>query len=347
MSTLANKVAVGAPKIERAELFALVIALARFVAEVHEGGATVDDLRPAAFEVEPKGTDFVVRRVADVEAPSAESPEAVIARSPEQLRDAAFVSKTADVYGLGVLIYRLAAGRPPFVGESFHEMLLAIADGAAEPLEKLRPDLGAPLGETLRRAMAPDPALRFLDAQELLGSLEEAREAGPVLTETSREAAPPAPTAEGEAGENSNEEDAEPDPSDAMSGRWMLQLTLGFVVVIAVVAVGYHYLAPRRRLPQVTSEATLEAARAAASGYREKAAPPASSTPLGKTSHAAAKGGAVFTPPMTGVPTVQERPPAPGVHVRWTLIASSTLPSPSRSASPRTVPSVAFVRTHW
>lgn len=287
MLTLASRVAPGAPSLERKELFALSIALGRYVADVHEEGRTVDDFRPAALELEAIGSDFVVRRAQGVEAPSPDSPEAVLARSPEQLRDADFVSPTADVYGAAVLIYRLAAGRPPFGGESFHEMLLSIADGAADPLEKLRPDLGAPLGEAVRRAMAADPALRFPDGQTLLSALEEAREAGPVSSSSPLAAAPTDTTtaatreAEGSAdgAEGDAEDDGEDEASRAATGRFLLQLTLGLLVVLGLVAVAYRTLAPRRKLPPSTPSAALSAARAAASEYREKTPPPATSTP--------------------------------------------------------------------
>lgn len=290
MLTLASRVAPGAPKLDRKELFALIIAIGRYVADAHEEGRTVDDLRPAALELETVGSDFVVRQARVVEAPSPESPEAVLARSPERLRDAAFVSPTSDVYAAAVLIYRLAAGRPPFGGESFHEMLLSIADGAADPLEKLRPDLGAPLGEALRRAMAADPALRFPDGQALLSALEEAREAGPVSSSTpipthgaSTETTPEGVRG-GAADENDRAPDREPDGDEddeaarEASGRFLLQLTVGLLLVIGLVAVGYRTLAPRRRLPTTTPSASIEAARAAASEYRGKTPPPAAST---------------------------------------------------------------------
>lgn len=282
MLTMAEHVAVDAVRLERKELFELVIALARFVAETHERGQTVDDLRPDSLELEvhPRTRETVVRAASVIEDATPDSPEAVLARSPEQLRDKRFRSARCDVYGAAVLMYRLAARKPPFNGETFHEMLLAIADNEAEPLERLRPDLGATFGVVVRRAMAADPALRYADGQELLSALEEAREAGPLVSsepapdrvEDARDDAPEgAPAPDGG--------DAAPDPADRMSGRWIMQLSLGFLVVIGLVAFGYQKLAPRRRVPQATSEAALRAAREAASAYRETAAPPASSAP--------------------------------------------------------------------
>lgn len=279
MLTLAKWVAPGAPQLDRKALFALLVGVAEYVAETHEQGRTLDDLRPPALEVEVSGDAFIVRRARVVEAPAAESPEAVLARSPEQLRDATFSSKQADVYGLGVLMYRLAAGRPPFGGESFHEMLLAIADGAAEPLETLRPELGAQLGALVRRAMSADAALRFRDGGELLRALEEAREAGPEVSPPETEDDAP-PEREGAAeAQSRRDERGDESPPEPVSARFALQLTIAFVVVIGVVALGYRKLAPRRSVLPPTSTAALEAARSAASAYREQSAPPAASAP--------------------------------------------------------------------
>jgi hypothetical protein len=47
------------------------------------------------------------------------------------------------------------------------------------PLARLRPDLPAWLGETLRRAIAPDPTERFADAGELAKALREGLVSGP------------------------------------------------------------------------------------------------------------------------------------------------------------------------
>lgn len=88
--------------------------------------------------------------------------------SPEHFRPEAFDSRS-DIYSLGVVLYELLAGRPPFVG-SYHALRRAHETQTPAKIT------GAPPGlwEVARRCLAKDPTDRFESFAALEAALEEA-----------------------------------------------------------------------------------------------------------------------------------------------------------------------------
>jgi serine/threonine protein kinase len=79
--------------------------------------------------------------------------------APEQRRDAHRVDKRADLYSVGVVLYEMLVGEVP-VGHF------------AMPSRRV-PGLPRGFDAYLARALDPDPALRFADAEEMLEALAE------------------------------------------------------------------------------------------------------------------------------------------------------------------------------
>jgi serine/threonine-protein kinase len=96
---------------------------------------------------------------------------AVIYMSPEQCRDESLTTR-ADVYSLGILLYELISGRPPFIAAS----AVAIARmHITEPPPPFHPSLEvAPwLEAVVMKALAKDPSERPADANALAVELQE------------------------------------------------------------------------------------------------------------------------------------------------------------------------------
>ena len=73
----------------------------------------------------------------------------------------------ADIYSLGVLLYRLVTGRFPLEARRYSELREAHRSGERTPLRDLRPDLPTAFVQTVERALSPDPRERQAGAGEM------------------------------------------------------------------------------------------------------------------------------------------------------------------------------------
>lgn len=89
--------------------------------------------------------------------------------APEQLLGQP-VGPAADLYGLGVVLYRLVTGAYPIEAASYYELVERHRAGERVPLLDRRSDLPASFVHAVETALAADPALRFASA----GAMEQA-----------------------------------------------------------------------------------------------------------------------------------------------------------------------------
>jgi serine/threonine-protein kinase len=92
--------------------------------------------------------------------------------SPEQARGEPDVDHRADLYAVGVMMYKMLAGQPPYRGENYNLLLFEILSGQPTPLEKVAPDVDKELIQIVMRAMASDRKKRYQNARELRVALE-------------------------------------------------------------------------------------------------------------------------------------------------------------------------------
>lgn len=86
--------------------------------------------------------------------------------SPEQARGEE-LDRRSDIYSCGVVLYELMAGRPLLGGNTFGEMMAAMAYPREVRLSEAQPEAGAELDAILRLALASDPAKRYPRAEDL------------------------------------------------------------------------------------------------------------------------------------------------------------------------------------
>jgi tetratricopeptide (TPR) repeat protein len=165
----------------------LGLALSRALAKAHERGIVHRDLKPDNVlftdDGRPLVADLGLAKHFRRDAPGASQSVNLTERgemagtagylAPEQMTDARSVTATADVFGLGAMLYELLAGKPAFDAQGALAKLTLVAKGQVKPLRELRPEVPVRLEAIVHRALAPNPKDRFPSAGALAQALEE------------------------------------------------------------------------------------------------------------------------------------------------------------------------------
>jgi hypothetical protein len=102
--------------------------------------------------------------------------------APEQLdghRSA--LGAATDIYALGVILYELLAGRPPFLADSDAETIRRIQSEDPEPPRRLNPTIPRDLETISLTCLRKDPARRYPSAEALAEDLRRWLDARPIL----------------------------------------------------------------------------------------------------------------------------------------------------------------------
>lgn len=94
--------------------------------------------------------------------------------APEQARNVA--DPRSDVYSLGILVYQMLTGRPPFQGKDYLEVIFQHMKEAARPVRDVNPGAEVPheVEAVVARCLQKDPVARFQSMDEVLEALREA-----------------------------------------------------------------------------------------------------------------------------------------------------------------------------
>jgi serine/threonine-protein kinase len=167
---------------------ALVTTLAEAMQVAHRGGIVHRDLKPANIlltaEGTPKIVDFGLARHFDGEpaltpsgtrlgTPSYMAPEQVIGKTGT-------IGPAADIYALGVLLYEMLTGRPPFRGETAAETERQVLDHEPVPPSRLNPKVPRDLETICLKCLSKEPQRRYASAAALADDLTRVREGRPI-----------------------------------------------------------------------------------------------------------------------------------------------------------------------
>jgi eukaryotic-like serine/threonine-protein kinase len=92
--------------------------------------------------------------------------------SPEQCRGTRTVDHRSDIYSLGVILYEMLVGQPPFVSEGFGELVNMHLNVPAAPPRAQRPEIPPALDALVVKMLAKNPEDRFPDMTALMGALK-------------------------------------------------------------------------------------------------------------------------------------------------------------------------------
>ncbi len=154
--------------------------IAKGMAKAHECGIIHRDLKPANVIITPDGVakiiDFGLAKVsgADALTRSGASLGTVAYMSPEQARGEE-IGAASDIWSLGVMMYEMLAGRPPFGGEFEAAILYSVVNENPPALTSLKPDLPMELVLIVEKALEKDPLRRYARMDELVIALTDLR----------------------------------------------------------------------------------------------------------------------------------------------------------------------------
>jgi serine/threonine protein kinase len=167
-------------------------SVARALAHAHENGIVHRDVKPDNVLIEratgeARLSDFgivkdlkgeseskLTRTGLTLGSPCYMSPEQAAGRHKE-------VGPCSDVYSLGATLYEMLAARPPFEGESIHEIMSKVVHDDPVPPRRLNPAIHPELEAICLLALEKDVRRRYASAARFAEDLDRYLEGRPVL----------------------------------------------------------------------------------------------------------------------------------------------------------------------
>jgi serine/threonine protein kinase len=165
-----------------------VVALARAVQHAHERGIVHRDLKPANVLLHADGTpkiaDFGLAKRADsnqvhtltgtiLGSPSYMAPEQAAGASDK-------IGPATDVYALGVILYEMLTGRPPFKGATLLETIEQVREHDPVPPRFLLPKTPRDLETICLKCLEKSPQRRYASAADLAADLQAFLDGEPI-----------------------------------------------------------------------------------------------------------------------------------------------------------------------
>lgn len=163
--------------------------IAEAVAYAHDRGIIHRDLKPSNIlldeDLHAHVADFGLAKHVSGNAELTASGEIVGTPAyipPEQAQGSKRDTRTtADVYSLGAILFYLATGRPPFVGDNPATLIYQVIHSDPPDVRKIEPSVPIDLATLIAKCMARNPSDRYTSALELQKDLLRFLNGEPIL----------------------------------------------------------------------------------------------------------------------------------------------------------------------
>jgi tetratricopeptide (TPR) repeat protein len=161
------------------EALEVATQIADGLAKAHKEGVVHRDIKPGNVMLTEDGVrilDFGLATFVDALKLTAENtPFGTPAyMSPEQVRGQAADGRS-DVWAVGVVLYEMLTGHPPFRGSHPEAIGHAIRHETPAPLRAIRPEIPEQIEQLVFRALHKDPSIRYQDGRVLARALRQIR----------------------------------------------------------------------------------------------------------------------------------------------------------------------------
>jgi eukaryotic-like serine/threonine-protein kinase len=153
----------------------LMLQACEGIAEAHALGIVHRDIKPSNFFITQRPDGSMLLKILDfgisktpVGYGDLTGTQTVIGTpsymAPEQMKSGRSADPRSDIWSMGVVMYQLIAGHPPFSGETYAELVLKVGLEPASPIQVPMPP---GLGEVILRCLEKEPLARFQHVGEL------------------------------------------------------------------------------------------------------------------------------------------------------------------------------------
>jgi tRNA A-37 threonylcarbamoyl transferase component Bud32 len=170
-----------------ADAVRLTDEIANGLAFAHSRGIIHADLKPSNILLDqndqPKICDFGIARTPAEDSDSPQLFATALYVAPERVEGRP-ASVASDVYGLGLVVYEMLVGKPPFTSGNAAVLLRDHVVRPPVPPSHLRPSLPKEVDSIVLKALAKDPALRYHKATDIGEALTKMLQAHNAATAT-------------------------------------------------------------------------------------------------------------------------------------------------------------------
>ena len=153
----------------------LILQACEGLAEAHSVGIVHRDIKPSNFFITRRPDGSTLLKILDfgisktpAELSELTGTQTVIGTptymAPEQMRTARQTDPRSDIWSMGVVMYQMLAGRPPFEAETYAELVLKVG---TEPPAPLHAPMPPGLDSIVMRCLEKDPKNRIQSVGEL------------------------------------------------------------------------------------------------------------------------------------------------------------------------------------